>query len=100
EGIALFYRGYYYFKLAQVFASSYAELNFEKPGIVIREDSDLNKASKRSTVRETYKQIETDLIRSSLLLKPYSIPKYATEPSLPAAYAALAKLYLSMEHYD
>src|SRR5262249_43952737 len=58
----------------------------------------VNEPSTRVSLQKTYNQILSDLLASKQLL-PIS-PLYTSRPSKVAAYAALARVYLSMEDYD
>lgn len=97
RGRALFFRGYYFFKLALTFAPSYDLTNLDKLGIVLRLDSDINKISKRATVEETYNQVISDLHTAMELLPMTS--SYKTQPNKLIAYSALAQVYLAMRDY-
>lgn len=98
KGRAHFYRGFTFLKLVQTFGSSYSPLNFEKPGIVLRLTSNINDESKRSSLKESYDQVISDLLTSSELLTNSST--YKTQPNKAAAYAGLAQAYFSMLDYN
>jgi tetratricopeptide (TPR) repeat protein len=69
-----------------------------EPGIPLRLNADINGATTRSTLQETYKQIISDL-QNALTYLP-TLPLYKTRPSKPAAYALLSKVYLVMQDYN
>lgn len=99
KGCALFGRGFDFYSLADVFAEPYDRNSADTDlGIPIRVKTDINIKSSRATVQETYDQILADLKQSTLLL-PVT-PAYKTRPSKPAAYAMLARTYLSMGNYE
>ncbi|MBS1567212.1 MAG: RagB/SusD family nutrient uptake outer membrane protein [Bacteroidetes bacterium] len=99
KGAALFHRGRTFFELAQVFAPDYTlPLSTEKWGIPLRLNADVNEQSVRSTVGETYAQVLADLHDAAALL-PLSTA-YKTRPCRPAAFAMMARVYLSMQIYD
>lgn len=99
KGSALFYRAYYFYGLAQLFAKPYNDgTAASDPGIVLKLNSDINEVSVRSSVQQTYLQILVDL-QASLSLLP-KVPLSRTRPSIPAAYGALARTYLAMQQYD
>ncbi|MDA3613601.1 RagB/SusD family nutrient uptake outer membrane protein [Polluticaenibacter yanchengensis] len=67
-------------------------------GMVIREDPDFNKPSKRYSVEETYEYILNDLHQAIDLLPPTQISR--SRPDKSAAYGLLARTYLYMGQYD
>lgn len=102
KGSALFFRAYTYFQMAQVYCSDYRirdeNHNNSSFGLPLRLNTDFEEKSKRSTLNETYFQILKDLEEASNLL-PESVSS-VTRPSKSAAFAMLARVYLSMERYD
>jgi hypothetical protein len=98
KGSALFFRGYTFFQVANVFSLPYDAQNSNSiPGIPLRLSADITVKTTLSSMQETYQQIISDL-RSSLPLLQVS-PKVKTRPSKPAAYGALARTYLAMGDY-
>ncbi|MCC8423591.1 RagB/SusD family nutrient uptake outer membrane protein [Mucilaginibacter sp. UR6-11] len=98
RGQALFFRGFRFWGLAQLYAKPYSAATAgQDPGIPIRLGSDINEKSTRGTVQQTYAQIISDLNQAVSLL-PATSPS-ATRPNKAAAYAMLARVYLSMEDY-
>lgn len=99
KGTALFFRGFSYFLLAQVYCEPYNPQGENTGlGLPLRLTPDFNDASVRSTLRETYDQIINDLNAAAELLP--STVEFPTRPSKTAAYAALARAYLAMEVYE
>jgi hypothetical protein len=99
KGSALFHRAHAFYDLAQGWAKAYdASTATTDPGILIRLVSDVKVKAVRSTVKQTYDQIISDLLQSIPLL-PVT-PQYKTRPSKPAAFALLARTCLSMRDYD
>lgn len=95
QGSALFFRGFSFFHLAQVFCETYdIDGNNHAPGIPLRLTPDFNQPSKRHTVEETYNRILMDLLESVELLP--GVSEYPTRPTKVAALAALARVYLVM----
>ena len=99
RGQALFFRAYAFWHLAQLYAKPYASSTANTDlGIPLYFSSDVNGSySKKSTMQETYNRITQDLQEALALL-----PNTATTPARPsktAAYAMLARVYLSMEDY-
>jgi len=99
KGAALFLRAFSFFHLAQVYCAPYdIGGNNQGLGIPLRLSPDFNVRSVRSTVQETYDRILLDLNEALDLLPNQS--DYQTRPNKTAAYAMLARVYLSMEEYD
>jgi len=97
RGSAFFFRGFAYFQLAQIFTKPYDDGAPDPLGLPLRQTTDIDEKIKRSSVEETYTQIIGDL-SASLPLLP-NISAYITRPSKTAAYAMLARVYLSMRQY-
>lgn len=99
KGSALFYRSLMFYNLSSLFCKPYDKTTAANdPGIVIRLTSNVNDPSTRATVAASYQQMITDL-KTAIPLLP-TAPLYKTRPSVPAAKALLAKIYLAMEQYD
>jgi len=101
RGAALFYRSFAFEGLAQLFCKPYAPENVNEPGIVLKLSSNVNQKISRATVQQTYDRIIADLMEAASLLPDITTipPKLRTRPSKTAAYAALARTYLSMRDY-
>lgn len=99
KGTALFYRGWCFFQLAQLFAPSYevSRAN-DLLGVPLRLSPDIEYATYRASLSETYSQILDDLITSAALL-PRNTP-VAVQPDKAASHAALARVYLIMGDYQ
>lgn len=98
KGIAHFFRGFSFLHLSNLYAPPYKiEENQGKLGIPLRLESDMNIASKRSSLDETYNQIQSDLKLAANLLPVSSLN--ITHPTKPTAFAALARTYLIMGDY-
>lgn len=99
KGTALFFRGYDQYNLAQLFCQPYDNKNSSTDlGIPIKLTANVNEKAIRSTVKQTYEQILSDL-KASILLLPIT-PLYRTRPSKPAVYAMLSRVYLAMREYE
>lgn len=99
KGAALFIRGWTYYHLSQLFVPQYRrDEESSGYGLPLRFTPDINAPTERSTVGDTYRQIEADLKQAAQLLPERAA--LATRPSKAAAYAALARLYLTMGRYD
>lgn len=98
KGSALFYRAYALWFVAQLYAKPYtAATAAQDPGVPVRLTSDLNEVSSQGTVQGTYDSIISDL-KTALELLP-AMPSITSRPGKAAAYAMLARTYLSMEDY-
>lgn len=98
EGEALFWRGWVFFNLAQIYCPPFTVLEPSSGlGLVLRTDSDSEIDQGRSTLAETYRQLLEDLHKSVELLPETS--QFITRPSKLVALAALARVYLTIEDY-
>ncbi len=98
KGSSLYGRGFDLYSLADLFEMPFDSSTADTdPGLQLRLHSDINERIGRSTVMQTYSQIITDL-KASIFLLP-DLPAYKTRPSKSAAYAMLARTYLSMGAY-
>ena len=100
KGQALFIRAMAFFNVAQHFADSYNGSNGSSLGIPIRLTPEIEQESKRSTLKETYDQVINDLSAASSLLKDSIAYQYRNRAGKSAAFAALARVYLSMRSYE
>jgi hypothetical protein len=101
KGAALFIRAFNFYNLAQLFSEPYIPSSAEKDlGLPIRLSSDFNKNINRSSVKDTYDKIIEDLLNAKELLSS-NVPSanYINRPSKPAAFALLARTYLTMQKY-
>jgi starch-binding outer membrane protein, SusD/RagB family len=94
----LFYRAKNFYDILQEYAPVYDSSKAATDlGIPLRLTSDINIVSKRATVKDSYNQVIADLTAAIPLL-PVT-PLYKTRPSKPAAYALMARMYLSVSDY-
>lgn len=99
KGTSLFFRAYFYLKLLWTYAPTYDEATANTDiGIVLKEDTDFNTPSVRSTVAEGYAKVLRET-KEALDLLP-TLATYPTQPSKLAAHALLARAYLSMRKYE
>ncbi|MBA4166091.1 MAG: RagB/SusD family nutrient uptake outer membrane protein [Chitinophagaceae bacterium] len=99
KGAALFYRACAFHQIAQAFAKPYDPVTAETDaGIPLRLSPSLDERISRSTVKETYGKIITDLWQARDLLKPSSA--YVTQPNRNCVTGLLARIYLTMNNYD
>lgn len=98
EGSALFYRSFCFAMIAFNWAVAYDSTTAgTDPGIPLRLNSDFNEPSERASVAATYGQIINDLKTAAALLP--AVPLHVLRPSKAAAYALLARIYLSMAQF-
>jgi len=97
RGQALFFRSFYFWQLAQLYCRPFSNSASSDPGIALRTTSDVNARTSRSTVQQTYDRIIDDLKLAVTLLPQTSISP--VRPGRVAAYAMLARVYLSMNDY-
>jgi tetratricopeptide (TPR) repeat protein len=98
-GSALFFRAFDLYNLSQQFCSPYLPSTaLTELGLPLRLKYDVNLPVERSNLQQTYERIIGDLKVSIPILS--TTPLYKTRPSKQAAYALLARIYLSMETYD
>lgn len=99
KGSALFFRAFDFFNLAQEYCVPYTSASaITALGLPLRLDYDVNVKVKRSTLQQTYQQVVSDLEAAAELLGTKAVVK--TRPSKEAAYALLARVYLTMEKYE
>lgn len=98
-GSALLFRAKFYLHAAWIWCRAYDPASADTDlGLPLRLNTNFKEPSFRSSVSQTYEQILLDLKKAVSLL-PIS-PEHVMRPSRPAAYAYLARTYLSMRNYD
>lgn len=98
RGSSLFFRAHAFYQLAQLFAAPYSVTTSGEKGIPLRLTADVTLNVSRSSLKETYDRIITDL-ETAVSLLPEK-PDYKTRPSKAAGHALLARVFLSMKDYD
>lgn len=100
RGAALFIRAYAFYNLVQVFTLPYnaATANVDL-GIPLKLTPNVDEKVHRATLEQTYKQILDDLLEAKTLL-PDTLSTLRLRPNKPAAFAQLARVYLSMNDYE
>ena len=95
---AHFFRAYAYNLLINTFAPAYDPSTYHTDmGVCLRLKSDFNILSVRSSVKECYDQI---LLDATEALRGLPVePVYKTRPSKPAAFALLARIYLTINDF-
>ncbi|NJI72440.1 RagB/SusD family nutrient uptake outer membrane protein [Sphingobacterium kitahiroshimense] len=98
KGSALFFRAYTFLQLAQLYCPhNTVNMPDSEFGLVLKLKADINEPIIRSTVKDTYVQIISDLILAAELLPAKR--SIQTRPSKVAAYAALSRVYLFIGDY-
>ncbi|MCH5599506.1 RagB/SusD family nutrient uptake outer membrane protein [Niabella ginsengisoli] len=98
KGEALFYRGFNFFQLSQVYAMPYHQDDAAAAlGIPLKLSSDINEPISRATLAATFDQIIADLQMAISLLPASGTP--LVRPNKIAAYAALSNVYLVMGRF-
>lgn len=98
KGSALFFRGYAFYQLSQLFCAPYLSSSTNDGlGIPLRLKSDINLPTVRANIAQTYTQILQDITEATSLLPLNVIVK--TRPNKTAGYAMLSKMYLLMQDY-
>lgn len=91
KGVALFHRSYNYYLLAQLFCRPYGQVPDDNLGLPLRLEVDVSSLVGRSTLKETYLQIISDLEQAEqLILTDFS---GTMEVSRSQIYAVLSRIY-------
>jgi starch-binding outer membrane protein, SusD/RagB family len=98
-GAALFIRANAFHHLLQIFSPVYDEDIVDAMGIPLRLASDISIPSTMATLKQSYDQVISDLRKSIPLFEKNIQTQYYNRPSKTAAYALLARVYLSMSDY-
>lgn len=99
-GWALFIRAHALYQLVANFAPAYdAETADRDLGVPVRLASAADQILKRSSVRQTYQQIFSDLEQALPLLPDRISAGHLNRPSKPAVWALRARIYLMMREY-
>lgn len=100
KGSAYFFRGYCLSALANIFTQPYNQAgnNSISIGLPLKLKADITNPTVRGNLEESYQQIISDLKTAASLLPVQ--PTVKTRPSKPAAYGALARVYLVMGNYQ
>jgi starch-binding outer membrane protein, SusD/RagB family len=99
KGACFFIRGYALYNVALEFANLYSVGTEGDRGIPLPLTPDPEAHYARATIKETYDQILKDINEAVKLLPSAIDPGRKNRPSVPAAYALLARIYLSMGNF-
>lgn len=101
KGTALFFRAIWNFAIAETFCLPYDKNTSENElGIPLRYSPNVDQIEQRATLEDTYKAILEDLEQSVNLLQNGVPSINKNRPSVTAANAMLARIYLVMGHYE
>ncbi|HAT90962.1 MAG TPA: RagB/SusD family nutrient uptake outer membrane protein [Sphingobacterium sp.] len=98
KGSALFIRSDAFFSIAQQFAAPAGMPEWDRFGIPLKLESDINLVTTRSTVTQTYNQIISDLLLAIGMLPDRSEDVYS--PNKVAAYMLLMRCYMQLGNYE
>lgn len=99
KGSALFFRAFSFYSVAQLFAPAYDSITAPQSlGISLRLNADIEQRSVRASLQQTYQQVINDLKLAAWILP--SSQYYINRPWKAAAYAALARTYLTVMDYN
>jgi tetratricopeptide (TPR) repeat protein len=100
KGWALFCRAMAFYELQEVFGQPYKPVSAAKDlGIPLKLHAGPNEKTGRATVFKTFRQIMQDLQQSALLLPVSIAMANRNRPCKAAAYAMMARVYLTMQNY-
>ncbi|MBE7177309.1 MAG: RagB/SusD family nutrient uptake outer membrane protein [Mucilaginibacter polytrichastri] len=97
-----FLRAMIHFDLVKVFGRPYTENNGSSPGVMIRTNTDVNDLPPRSTVKDVYDQVVSDLKKGAALMQSVanqSDSRRHVFASHEVAQALLSRVYLYMGDY-
>jgi len=98
RGSAFFYRAFHFYELEETFGQPYVPSTAGSAlGIPLRLSENPDQADSRSSVNTVYHQIITDLQQAIPLLPSGVQWSNRNRPCQPAAYALLARAYLTMQ---
>ncbi len=99
KGQGYFHRGRALMQASFIWALAYDESSaVSDMGLPLRLNPDFHERSTRASVQQTYEQVINDLRLAAALLPVHTI--HPLRPSKPAAFALMARTYLSMRRYD
>jgi tetratricopeptide (TPR) repeat protein len=100
-GSALFYRAFHLYNLEETFGQPYRPSTAAMDaGIPLRLSDDPTQTESRASVQAVYQRIVQDLEQALPLLPAQVQWSYRNRPCEPAAYALLARAYLTMQDYQ
>jgi len=101
KGWALFGRSYAFYSLVSTFCKAFDRSTASSElGMPLKLKAGIDEIVPRSSLKDSYDQIISDAMEAAELLQQDIIPGKRTRPSKVAAFAFLARVYLSMRTYD
>lgn len=101
KATALFLRAFAHYNLVSHFAPAYDSSTAQTdPGIPLRFSSDIHSLAQRSTVKECYEKILSDINQAMPQLSATLLTTSRNRPNKPAAYALLSRISVSVRNYD
>lgn len=101
KGWALFARAYGYYNLVSTFSKAYDQNTANTDlGVPLKINSSVTENVGRSTLQESYDRIVKDALEASELLQREIPLDKKNRPSKVAAYAFLARVFISMRKYE
>jgi starch-binding outer membrane protein, SusD/RagB family len=97
KGSALFFRGFNFHLLAQLYCRPYSSSAATDQGLPARTTAAIEEPSTRVSVQATYDQIISDLTKAAELLPETTT--FPTRPNKASAFGALARTYLAIGDY-
>jgi starch-binding outer membrane protein, SusD/RagB family len=95
KGETCFLRAYTYFNLVRLFGRPYYQRPQANPGVIVKNNTDINFIPGRSTVSEVYAQIIEDLKTADSIMAA-DVGRTAAFATRPAVWALLSRVYLYM----
>lgn len=95
KGENIFLRAMAYYNLVRVFGKPYYQNSGNNPGVALKKTSALNDMPERSTVKEVYEFVISELKTAAQLMK-VPVTKANSYAGTPAAWALLSRAYLYM----
>ncbi|MBW0178985.1 RagB/SusD family nutrient uptake outer membrane protein [Sediminibacterium sp.] len=101
KGSAFFLRGFALSNLVQHFAAAFDSATMTTtPGVPIRRNTNVHQNVPRSSIKDCYDSIFTDLLTAAALLSDIVPPVAKNRPSKPAAFAQLARMATASGQYE
>ncbi|MET3879683.1 RagB/SusD family nutrient uptake outer membrane protein [Chitinophaga sp. OAE865] len=95
KGETYFLRAYTYFNLVRLFGRPYYQRPQMNPGVIVKNNTDINFIPGRSTVSEVYAQIIEDLKTADSIMAA-DVGRTNAFATRPAVWALLSRVYLYM----
>ncbi len=97
KGENIFLRALMHYDLVRMFGRPYSQNPETNLGVMIRDNTDVSALPPRSTVKETYEFIVSDLLKAAELMNESKPSIFASKE---VAWALVARVYLYMEQHE